>query len=132
MGFPRAEGLDHKMKWKDRKSGAAARWRDYRAPLSAFLLESMLEEAMFSGSLSTVYCEMDSSGFAAIEDAFAPLDFPPHVYWPELDGGPVKWFGGRGVLIRKDSTTAWATGQTEDAVDLLLERVPKDWEWLDA
>jgi hypothetical protein len=26
---------------------------------------------------------MDASGFEAIESAFASLDFPPHVYWPD-------------------------------------------------
>lgn len=130
-GFPCGAGPDPEVMWKDRHSGSAARWRDYREPLSAFLLESVLEEAIFSGSVSTAYCSMDAIEFEAIESTFVSLDFPPHVYWPEPQGDPVKWYGGQGVFIRRGADTAWAMCRTEEAAETLLERVPGNWEWLD-
>lgn len=131
-GFPCEGGLDSEMKWKDVHSGSAARWRDYGQPLSAFLLEAVIGESMFSESVHTVYGYLDEARYRSLSDSFKPLVIPPHVYWPKPEGPRMRWYGDEDVLVREEgNNSVWAMGQTPDVQGFMSGRIPADWEWLD-
>ncbi|MFR9780774.1 hypothetical protein ACL02O_32620 [Micromonospora sp. MS34] len=131
-GVPYGDGPDFEVKWKDLYNGSAARWRDYGQPLSAFLLEAVMGESMFSGSVHTVYCYLEEARYRSISRHFKPLDIPTHVYLPKPSGPRIGWYGDGDVLVREEgNNSVWAMGQTPDARKMMAARIPVDWEWLD-
>jgi len=131
-GVPYGDGLDFEVKWKDAHNGSAARWRDYGQPLSAFLLEAVMGESMFSESVHTVYSYLDEARYRSISDSFRPLIIPPHAYWPNPEGPRMRWYGDKDVLVREEgNNSVWAMGQTPEVHEIMSRRVPGDWEWLD-
>ncbi|WP_436528165.1 hypothetical protein [Actinoplanes sp. HUAS TT8] len=131
-GVPFGDEPDPAVQWYDGSAGSSARWREYGQPLSAFLLEAIITEGMFSESVETVFCFLDTESSQALKDRLPPLSIPSHVFWPLPDGDPVQWFGIDGVLVRLDCTPgAWAVGQNPEVLVDLLERVPAEWEHFD-
>jgi hypothetical protein len=104
-------------------------WMPYAERLSLDLVEHVLSETMLKPGSHTFFADIEGQETDGLLSRFTRLAIPEHVLWAVPDGGPVRWFGSRDIVIRDDAGVfLWASCRVKEAVDELRDLVPVDWE----
>ncbi len=103
-------------------------WRPFLERVSLACVEMVLSEWLFATAQFTDNRELDAETITLLEKQFHRLPMPGYPQWGVPEGGPVRWFEGRGAILRDDGGTwVWARAGSTDEIATVRRVLPGDW-----
>jgi hypothetical protein len=103
-------------------------WLPFLDRVSLAAVEMVLSEWLFSGGDFYDNLELDQETVAALEARFSRLPVPDYPMWAAHDDRPVRWFHGKGAVLRDDGGAwLWARATSPEALAAVRRALPGEW-----
>jgi hypothetical protein len=101
-------------------------WHPFLERVSLNCVEMVLSEWLMSGDAFGANLHLEDETVALLENQFRRLPLPDYPRW--ADAPPIRWFEGRGAILREDAKTwLWVRAPSTGGIVAVQRALPGEW-----